>query len=225
MCFRRKHPASNHTKILLSATRHFTAQLPAKYLFPASAAIRERTASQLRSDTARKALRSLRLCCSLRKKNYTHENWLSRVRSFQIDYGQEEAKEIFGADPREYCILMKKFVGDDDGNLKGLETVNIEWKDGRMQEIKDSEKFWNAENVFLATGFVGVEKLKLFEDLGINLSDKNTICTGENKQMNIGKIFAAGDCERGQSLIVWAIADGRRAASGVDKFFRPAENN
>ena len=159
------------------------------------------------------------------QKIYTHESWLSRVRTFQVDYGQEEAKAIFGADPREYCILTKRFAGDEAGSLRGLETVEVEWKDGKLTEIAETEKFWEAEKVFLAMGFTGVEKARLFEDLGVSLSAKGTISVSEDKQTSAEKIFAAGDCERGQSLIVWAIADGRKAADSVDKFLRESVNN
>jgi glutamate synthase (NADPH) small chain len=157
------------------------------------------------------------------EKIYTHESWLSRVRTFQVDYGQEEAKAIFGADPREYCILTKKFVGDESGNLQGVETVEVEWIDGKLTEIEGTEKFWEADKIFLAMGFTGVEKVKLFEDLGVSLTPKGTIAINENKQTSAEKIFAAGDCERGQSLIVWAIADGRQAASGVNEFLSRAK--
>jgi glutamate synthase (NADPH) small chain len=157
------------------------------------------------------------------EKIYTHESWLSRVRTFQVDYGQEEAKAIFGADPREYCILTKKFVGDESGNLTGVETVEVEWIDGKLIEVEGTEKIWNADKVFLAMGFTGVEKVKLFEDLGVSLTPKGTIAINENKQTSAEKIFAAGDCERGQSLIVWAIADGRQAASGVNEFLSRAK--
>lgn len=159
------------------------------------------------------------------EKVYTHESWLSKVRTFQIDYGQEEAKAIFGADPREYCILTKKFVGDRAGNLQGLETVEVEWKNGKLTEIEGTEKRWDVERVFLAMGFTGVEKARLFEDLGVSITAKGTIAVNENKQTSVEKIFAAGDCERGQSLIVWAIADGRKAADSVDKFLRSTAKN
>jgi glutamate synthase (NADPH/NADH) small chain len=159
------------------------------------------------------------------EKVFTHESWLSRVRTFQTDYGQEEAKAIFGADPREYCVMTKKFIGDENEDLKGLETVEVEWKDGKLLEIAGTEKFWEAENVFLAMGFTGVEKVKLFEDLGVSLSLKGTISINENKQTTVANIFAAGDCERGQSLIVWAIADGREAAQNVHEFLFSAANN
>ena len=159
------------------------------------------------------------------EKVYTHESWLSRARTFQVDYGQEEVKAVFGDDPREYCVLTKRFVGDEQGNLKGLETVEVEWRDGKLTEIEGTEKFREAEKVFLAMGFTGVEKVKLYEDLGVSLTSKGTISVAENKQTSVANIFAAGDCERGQSLIVWAIADGRKAASGVDKFLRAAAKN
>ena len=150
----------------------------------------------------------------------THDSWLSKIRTFQIDYGQEEAKEIFGDDPRTYEIMTKKFIGDGQENLTGLETVQIEWKDGKLSEISGTEKIWEADYVFLAMGFTGAEKGNLFADLDVELNERNNIIVSENKQTTADKIFAAGDCERGQSLIVWAIADGRKAAENVDKFLR-----
>jgi glutamate synthase (NADPH) small chain len=159
------------------------------------------------------------------EKIYNHESWLARARTFQVDYGQEEAKAIFGADPREYSILTKKFVGDASGNLTGVETVEVEWTGGKLIETTGTEKVWEADRVFLAMGFTGVEKVKLFEDLGVSLTPKGTIAINENKQTSAEKIFAAGDCERGQSLIVWAIADGRQAANSVNDFLRSVEQN
>lgn len=159
------------------------------------------------------------------EKTYTHDSWLSKIRTFQVDYGQEEAKEIFGSDPREYCVLTKKFTADESGNLTGLETVKVEWIDGKMIEIEGSEKLWRADAVFLALGFTGAEKAKLFKDLGVAVTTRQTVSVNENKQTNVEKIFAAGDCERGQSLVVWAIADGRRAAKSVNDFLRQTQNN
>lgn len=154
------------------------------------------------------------------EKVHTHESWLAKVRTFQMDYGQEEAKEIFGNDPREYCILSKRFVTDEDGNLQGVETVEVEWIDGKLNEIVGTEKTWEAEKVFLAMGFIGTEKAKLFNELGVEITSRGTIAVNENKQTNVKKIFAAGDCERGQSLVVWAIADGRKTAKGVEEFLK-----
>ncbi len=151
-------------------------------------------------------------------KTLSHDGWLSRVRTHQMDYGQYEAAALFGSDPREYSVLTKKFVADTNGNLTGLETVEVVCEDGKLIEVEHTEKFWNAETVFLAMGFVGGEDNTFFEQLGITITDRNTIAVNENKQTKADKVFAAGDCERGQSLIVWAIADGRKAAAAVHTF-------
>jgi glutamate synthase (NADPH/NADH) small chain len=154
----------------------------------------------------------------------THDNWLSRVRTFQVDYGQQEAIALFGSDPRQYEVLTKRFIGDEHNNLIGLETVGVEWieQNGRqtIREIAGTEKNWEADLVFLAMGFTGAEKGKLLNDLGVDFTELGTISTGLNKQTNVSSIFAAGDCERGQSLIVWAIMDGREAAKGVNDYLK-----
>jgi NADPH-dependent glutamate synthase beta subunit-like oxidoreductase len=149
-----------------------------------------------------------------------HDHWLTRSREFQVDYGQAESIEIFGADPRAYSLLTKRFVVDALGALKGVETVSVEWVDGKLVEADGSEKKWNADVVFLALGFLGVEKGKMLADLGVEITERNAIKVDENKQTTVPGVFAAGDCERGQSLVVWAIADGRRAAYSVDRYLR-----
>jgi glutamate synthase (NADPH/NADH) small chain len=158
------------------------------------------------------------------EKVFNHDQWLGSVRTFQIDYGQAEAITLFGSDPRQYGTLTKRFVGDENNNLTGLETVNVEWTEengkSAFREIAGTEKFWEAEVVFLALGFVGAEKAKFLDDLGVELTARNTISVSKNKQTNVSNIFAAGDCERGQSLVVWAIADGRRAAQGVSEYLK-----
>jgi glutamate synthase (NADPH/NADH) small chain len=154
-------------------------------------------------------------------KVLTHEAWLARARTFHTDYGQEEAIAAFGSDPRQYNILTKRFVGDESDNLIGVETSSAEWtgENSRMlHEREGTQKFWPVDVAFLAMGFTGVEKSRLIEDLGVNLTDRHTIETNENKQTSVPRVFAAGDCERGQSLVVWAIADGRRAANGVAEY-------
>ncbi|MEQ1763765.1 MAG: glutamate synthase subunit beta [Pyrinomonadaceae bacterium] len=149
-----------------------------------------------------------------------HDHWLARSREFEIDYGQEESIEKFGADPRAYSLLTKRFVADEHGALEGVETVSVEWVDGKLTEIGGSENVWKADVVFLALGFTGVEKGKILEEFGVELTERNTIRVDGKKQTSVPGIFAAGDCERGQSLVVWAIADGRRAAYSVDRYFR-----
>ena len=155
-----------------------------------------------------------------------HDQWLASVRTFQTDYGREEATELFGSDPRRFAVLTKRFLGQT-GVLTGLETVEVEWvaENGTrsFREIPDSERVWEADVVFLATGFTGAEKGKLLDELGVSFTDRGTIAVDKNKQTNNPNIFAAGDCERGQSLIVWAIADGKRAAKGVSQYLGKEE--
>lgn len=159
--------------------------------------------------------------------------WPQFPKVYKMDYGQEEAADVFGKDPREYSIMSKRFIDDGDGNLTGVETVNVEWgKDENGQtipkEINGTEKFWKAQNVFLALGYVGPEKEGLLERLGVRLNERGNVAVDENKMTNIEGVFAAGDVERGQSLVVWAIADGRHAAKSVSEFLMQengVENN
>lgn len=148
----------------------------------------------------------------------THDGWLSTARSFQTDYGQSEAEAAFGTDPREYSVLTKRFTCDENGQLNGLETVAVRFKDGKLAEIEGTEKFWSVDAVFLAMGFTGGEETSLFTELGVETDQNNVVKVNENKQTSVANIFAAGDCERGQSLVVWAIADGRKAAASANVF-------
>ena len=155
---------------------------------------------------------------------YDHNQWLGSVRTFNVDYGQAESIAVFGADPRQYQTLTKRFTADENGNLTALETVEIEWieENGnkKISEIAGTEKVRQADFVFLAMGFTGAEKAKFLDDLGVELTKHQTISVNRNKQTNVPNIFAAGDCERGQSLVVWAIADGRDAAKGVNDYLQ-----
>jgi len=129
---------------------------------------------------------------------------------------------------RKWSILTKEFVGDKNGNLKSLKTVEVEWekKSGQklnLKEIPKSEKEWPCELVLLALGFTGPEK-SLPEQFGVNLNKKNNIFSNNNYQTNKSNIFVAGDCRRGQSLIVWAISEGREAAYHIDTFLMGKSN-
>ncbi len=124
---------------------------------------------------------------------------------------------------REFSIMTKEFVTDDDGRLSGLKTVQVRWEkqEGerpKLIEEPNSEKEWPCDLVLLALGFTGPEPT-LAEQLGIELDDRSNInADTKSYQTNIPHIFAAGDMRRGQSLIVWAISEGREAAYQVDKF-------
>jgi glutamate synthase (NADPH/NADH) small chain len=149
--------------------------------------------------------------------------WPQWPRIYKLDYGQEEAAALFGADPRAYRTVTKRLEGDAQGKVRALHTVQIEWVKGEggrvtMKEVAGTEKVWPADLVLLAMGFLGPEKEGLLAELGVKLDDRTNVVVDENKQTSVAKVFAAGDMARGQSLIVWAIQEGRAAARGVDKF-------
>jgi glutamate synthase (NADPH/NADH) small chain len=148
--------------------------------------------------------------------------WPQWPKVYKLDYGQEEAEAVFGADPRVYAVQTTRFVGDDNGHIKELHTVNVEWvKDnGRAtpREIPGTHRVWPTQLVLFALGFRGPED-QLLEKLGIE-RDPRTNARAEHGQFttSIPGIFAAGDMRRGQSLVVWAINEGRGAARECDRF-------
>jgi glutamate synthase (NADPH) small chain len=151
--------------------------------------------------------------------------WPQWPRIFRVDYGHEEAEALFGRDPREYCVLSKEFVGDANGRVKAIRAVRVEWKkgaDGRpsMSEVEGSEHLVEADLVLLAMGFLGPEQY-LSEKLGLAVDNRSNYAAQHGSfTTSIPKVFAAGDCRRGQSLVVWAINEGRGAARAIDIFLR-----
>ncbi len=142
---------------------------------------------------------------------------------FRSDYGQKEASALFGRDPRQFAILTTAFEGDADGRVRAIRTVDIEWFDDphggrRYEPIAGSEREWPAQLVLMAIGFRGPEN-PLLEQLGIARDARsNAKAEFEDYRTNVEGIFAAGDMRRGQSLVVWAIREGRGAAREVDHF-------
>jgi glutamate synthase (NADPH/NADH) small chain len=158
------------------------------------------------------------------KKRIEESNpWPEWPLKLKVDYGQEEAISLYGKDPRNYLISTKKIVGNEKGEVKEVHTVEISWvknASGRMvpQEVPGSEKVWKADLVLLAMGFLGPEdtipaELKLERD-----SRSNVKAEYEAFETNVEKVFTAGDMRRGQSLVVWAIQEGKLAAREVDKY-------
>ncbi|MEX0647228.1 MAG: glutamate synthase subunit beta [Balneolaceae bacterium] len=149
--------------------------------------------------------------------------WPQWPNIYKVDYGQEEAKSVFGDDPRQYQVMTKKFVGDGNGNVKELHTVQIEWvsgDNGRMmpKEIKETEKVWEADLVLLAMGFLGPEN-PVLDQLEVEKDNRsNAKAEHGSFNTNVEGVFAAGDMRRGQSLIVWAINEGRGAARECDRW-------
>ena len=149
--------------------------------------------------------------------------WPQWPKVYRLDYGQEEAVASFGEDPRTYSIMSKRFLADDDGRVRGVETVQIEWLNGNNggpapREIPGTEREWPAQMVLLAMGFLGPETDGLLSQLGVAIDERGLVAIDENRMTTVPKVFAAGDMARGQSLVVWAISDGRRTAEGVDRF-------
>jgi len=149
--------------------------------------------------------------------------WPTYPRLYKTDYGHGEAEARFGKDPREYSILTKEFVADEKGHVKALRTVRVEWvmKPGerpQLQEIPGTEEEWKADLVLLALGFLGPEQ-QLSGALGIETDPRSNFKADYGKfQTSNPKVFAAGDARRGQSLVVWAINEGRGCAREVDRY-------
>ncbi len=149
--------------------------------------------------------------------------WPQWPRIFRVDYGHAEAAAKFGADPRTFAIDTVRFNGDAEGNLKSLTAVKVDWakpiKGGApFTRIEGSEVELECDYVFLALGFLGPEKL-LADQLGIKLDPRSNFQADYGKYAtSIPGVFASGDCRRGQSLIVWAINEGREAARECDRY-------
>ena len=151
--------------------------------------------------------------------------WPEWPRIFRVDYGHEEASAKFGQDPREYQLLSKEFVVDADGKVTGIKTVKVQWEkdsDGKWQmaEVEGSEKTWPAQLILLSMGFLGPEQY-LPESLSMETDPRSNFKAEHGKfATSVDKVFAAGDCRRGQSLVVWAINEGRGAARAIDIFLQ-----
>jgi glutamate synthase (NADPH/NADH) small chain len=148
--------------------------------------------------------------------------WPQWPKIYRLDYGQEEAKAIFGDDPRQYSIQTTKFVGDEAGRLKEIHTIRVAWvKDnGRItpRNIPGSEQVFPAQIVLLALGFSGPES-QLLDQLGVAKDARTNAKTEPGKfSTSVDGVFAAGDMRRGQSLVVWAINEGRAAAQECDNY-------
>ena len=149
--------------------------------------------------------------------------WPEWPRVYKMDYGQEEAAAKFGKDPRAYLTTIKKFVGDDNGRVKEIITVEIRWEKndkGQLVPVEQAgtEKSHPAQLVLLAMGFTGPE-ISLPQDLGLELDERlNMKAAYGEYATNIPGVFAAGDCRRGQSLVVWAINEGRGVARECDRW-------
>jgi glutamate synthase (NADPH/NADH) small chain len=155
--------------------------------------------------------------------------WPEWPKVYKLDYGQEEAAARFGADPRVYLTTGEKFVGDDAGNVKELHIYDVEWAKNEQgafipKRVPNSEKILKADLVLLAMGFLGPEDAVLTQ-LGVERDPRSNAKAEYGRfATNVPGIFAGGDCRRGQSLVVWAINEGRGAARECDRFLMGGTN-
>ncbi|MFM6357818.1 MAG: glutamate synthase small subunit [Planktothrix sp.] len=149
--------------------------------------------------------------------------WPEWPKVYKMDYGQEEAAAKFGADPRVYLTTATKFEGDDNGNVTAIHTVEVEWAKNEKgqfipKHIPGTEKVIPAQLVLLAMGFLGPEQ-PLLDALGLERDARSNVKAEHGKYAtSIPGVFAAGDCRRGQSLVVWAFNEGRGAARECDLY-------
>jgi NADPH-dependent glutamate synthase beta subunit-like oxidoreductase len=149
--------------------------------------------------------------------------WPQWPRIFRVDYGHAEAAAKFGDDPRQFCIETIEFISNGKGRVKALKTCEVDWNhvtEGGppFSRIPGTERVWDADLVLLALGFLGPETA-ISEQLGIEQDIRtNFKAEFEKYHTSLDGVFAAGDCRRGQSLIVWAINEGRGAARECDRW-------
>ncbi|WP_216827523.1 glutamate synthase small subunit [Alkalihalobacterium elongatum] len=160
----------------------------------------------------------------LPEKRTSNNMWPAYPNVFTLEYAYEEAAAKFGGDPRQYSIQTKKIVADGDGNVKELHTIQMEkLKDDNgnfyFKEIAGTEKIWPAQHVFIAIGFEGTEQ-PLLTQFGVETRNNKIAAAYGDYKTNVDGVFAAGDARRGQSLIVWAINEGREVATAVDEYLK-----
>ena len=140
--------------------------------------------------------------------------WPLWPRIYRVDYGHAEAAQKFGDDPRVYSIMSKEFLQDENGNLIGIVTVNV---DDQLKEIPGTEKTWEADLIMLSMGFLQPEHY-INEALGMEIDERgNFRATKDDFKTSVPKVYAAADCRRGQDLVVRAINEGREAAREIDR--------
>jgi glutamate synthase (NADPH/NADH) small chain len=136
--------------------------------------------------------------------------WPTYPMTYKVTSAHEEGGE------RVYSVNTQRFVDDGNGRVRALEIVEVEFKDGRFEPVPGTERELPADYVFLAMGFTGPERGPLLDQLGVELDERGNIRRDRSYMSSVPGVFVAGDAGRGQSLIVWAIAEGRSAAAGVD---------
>jgi glutamate synthase (NADPH/NADH) small chain len=140
-----------------------------------------------------------------------NQPWPTYPMTYRVSSAHEEGGE------RVYSVSTKEFLGDGDGNVRALRLVEVEMRDGRFQEVEGTEREIMADLVLFAMGFTGPEKEGLLSQLDVDLDERGNVVRDDAYMSSVDGVFVAGDAGRGQSLIVWAIAEGRAVAAAVDR--------
>lgn len=170
-----------------------------------------------------KSVIQLEITNPLPKERLENNPWPEWNKTLKVDYGQEEAIEIFGEDPRKYCTSVKEFISDEYGHVKAAKTIKVNWyqdENGRLtfKEVKGSEEIIDVDIVMLAMGFLGTEEY-ISNSFEVNLDNRGNIdAEYKSFKTNREKIFTCGDARRGQSLVVWAIREGLEAAKSINEY-------
>ena len=157
-----------------------------------------------------KSVTSLEIMPQPGEERPANQPWPTYPMVFRVASAHEEGGE------RVYSASTKEILADDDGNVSGLKIVEVKFVDGKFEEVEGSERVIPAQLVLLAMGFLGPQGEGLLEQLGVDTDERSNVQRDANYMSSVPGVFVAGDCGRGQSLIVWAIAEGRSAARGVD---------
>ena len=171
-----------------------------------------------------KSVTQLEMMPAMPEERAANNPWPQWPKVLKTDYGQQEAIAVFGHDPRIYQTTVKELIKDKSGKLKAVKTVSLEFKKneetGRMDmvEVAGSEKELKCELLLIAAGFLGCEQY-VMDAFNVEKGARGTIATkADDYKTSVPGIFTAGDCRRGQSLVVWGIAEGRACAAEVDQF-------
>ncbi|KAI2641941.1 glutamate synthase [Xylaria nigripes] len=149
--------------------------------------------------------------------------WPQWPRIYRVDYGHTEVAQHMGKDPREFCVMSQEFVDDGNGNVKGINIIRVEWTESEnggwdMKKLEDTKEFFPADLILLSMGFVGPEGRVMGDNIAM---EKGIVKTPAGSYAtSVEGVFAAGDCRRGQSLVVWGINEGRQAAREVDLYLQ-----
>lgn len=156
--------------------------------------------------------------------------WPQWPRVCKTDYGQEEAAAVFGSDPRIYETTVKEFIKNENGELSAVKTVKVRFETNEetgkreLKEVEGSEQIIPCELCLIAAGFLGSQSY-VTDAFGVEVDGRTNVKTdAEGYSTNVEKVFAAGDMRRGQSLVVWAIKEGRSAAKAVDAYLMGYSN-